>query len=94
MDDGVFQWDDVKAAQNFAAHGVTFGAARDVFNDPFALDWLDESEAYDEARYITIGMAEGRLLFVVYALRGDAIRIISARGAEPYERRRYHEENQ
>jgi uncharacterized DUF497 family protein len=93
MDDGVFQWDDIKAAQNYAAHGVTFEAARDVFSDPFALDWPDEDEAYGEARYITVGMAEGRLLFVAYTLRGDAIRIISARGAEAYERRKYHEEN-
>jgi uncharacterized protein len=92
MDDGVFQWDDVKAAQNYVDHGVTFEAAREVFDDPFALDWPDESEAYGETRYITIGMAEGRLLFVAYTLRGDAIRIISARGAEAYERRKYHEE--
>jgi uncharacterized DUF497 family protein len=93
MDDGSFQWDDDKAAQNYAAHGVTFEAAREAFGDPFALDWPDESEAYGEARYITIGMAEGRLLFVAYTLRGDAVRIISARGAEGYERRKYHEEN-
>ncbi|MDG3442018.1 BrnT family toxin [Nitrospirillum amazonense] len=33
------------------------------------------------------------LLYVAYALRGDDIRLISARGAEPYERRRYHDEN-
>jgi uncharacterized DUF497 family protein len=35
----------------------------------------------------------GRLLFVAYAMRGHAIRIISARLAEPFERRRYHGEN-
>jgi uncharacterized protein len=33
-------------------------------------------------------------LFVAYTMRGNAIRIISARRAEPFERRRYHEENQ
>jgi uncharacterized DUF497 family protein len=93
MDDGKFQWDDAKAAANFARHGVTFDAARDVFNDPFALDWLDESEDYGEDRYAVIGMSEGRLLFVAYAMRGEAIRIISARGAEPYEQRQYHENN-
>lgn len=91
MNDGRFQWDDVKAAANLAAHGVTFEAARDVFSDPFALDWLDDSEDYDEDRYATSGMAEGRILFVAYTMRGDAIRIISARGAEPYERKQYHE---
>jgi uncharacterized protein len=93
MNDGKFQWDDVKAATNLADHGVTFEAAREIFKDPFALDWLDESENYGEERYAVIGISEGRLLFVAYAMRGDAIRIISARGAEPCERRRYHEEN-
>jgi uncharacterized DUF497 family protein len=64
-----------------------------VFKDAFALDWLDERVPYGEDRYAIIGMAENRLLYVAYAKRGDTIRIISARGAEPYEKRRYHEEN-
>ena len=85
--------DDAKAASNVADHGVTFEAAREVFNDPFALDWLDERQRYDEDRHAIIGVSEGCLLFVAYALRGEAIRIISARGAEPYERRQYHEDN-
>lgn len=93
MDDGKFQWDDAKAAANVAAHGVTFEASRDVFNDPMALDWFDESEDYGEDRYAIIGMSEGRLLFVAYTTRGAAIRVISARLTEPHERRRYHEEN-
>ena len=93
MNDGKFQWDDAKAAANIADHGVTFEAGRDAFKDPFALDWLDESENYGEDRFAIIGMSERRLLFVAYAMRGEAIRIISARLAEPFERRRYHEEN-
>jgi uncharacterized DUF497 family protein len=32
-----------------------------------------------------------RGLFVVYTMRGDVVRIISARGAEPHEKRKYHE---
>jgi uncharacterized DUF497 family protein len=31
MDDGAFQWDDQKAARNYAGHGVTFEATREVF---------------------------------------------------------------
>ena len=93
MNGGAFEWDDAKAAENYVDHGVTFEVAQDVFKDPFALDWLDDREPYGELRYATIGMAEGRLLYVAYTMRGETIRIISARGAEPYERRRYHEEN-
>lgn len=94
MNDGKFMWDDAKAASNSADHGVTFEAAREAFADPFALDWLDESEDYGEDRYALIGMAEGRLPYVAYTMRGEAIRIISARLAEPQDRRRYHEANE
>ena len=93
MNDGIFEWDDIKAAGNYAAHGVTFEAARDVFKDAFAIDWLDERVPYGEDRYAVIGMVEDRLLFVAYTMRGDTVRIISARGAEPYEKRRYYEED-
>ena len=93
MQDDDFEWDDRKAAQNHAAHGVTFDMARAVFRDPFAIDWLDDREDYGEPRYVTVGMVEGRLLYVAHTMRGERIRLISARGAEPLERRAYHEEN-
>ena len=93
MNEKGFQWDDRKAAENEAKHGVSFEMARDIFKDAFALDSLDGRENYGEERYTIIGMVEGRLLFVAYTMRGDVIRIISARGAEPHERRQYHEAN-
>jgi uncharacterized DUF497 family protein len=93
MTDDDFEWDDAKAASNYARHGVTFDMARAVFRDPFAIDWVDDREAYGEAGYVTIGMVEGRLLYVAYTMRDDRIRIISARGAEPHERRQYHEDD-
>ena len=54
---------------------------------------LDNREDYGEDRYVIIGLVKNRLLFVAYTMRGKVIRIISARGAEPHERRQYHEEN-
>ena len=88
-----FEWDYRKAAGNLAKHGVTFDAAREVFQDPFAVEWLDESEKYGEERFVIIGSVENRLVVVAFTTRGQAIRIISARLAESYERRRYYEEN-
>jgi len=93
MTDEEFEWDDDKAASNYVRHGVTFDMARAVFQDPFAVDWFDDREAYGEARYVTIGMVDGRLLYVAYTMRDDRIRIISARGAESHERRQYHEDD-
>ncbi|WP_237479032.1 BrnT family toxin [Lichenibacterium dinghuense] len=90
MDDGSFQWNDAKAARNLALHGVSFEAARLAFQDPFALDWRDDRADYGEERFITLASVDKRILCVVYTERGGATRIISARGAEPHERRRYH----
>jgi hypothetical protein len=45
----------------------------------------------DEERFNVIGLVDGRMLFVTYTLRGETIRIISARGAQAHEKRRYHE---
>jgi uncharacterized protein len=93
MNDGTFQWDDAKAVANYAKHGVTFEAARDVFKDPFAIEQMDDRQNYGEERWIILGMAQDRLLLVAYTMRNDSVRIISARAAEPYERREYHEQN-
>ncbi|TXL71121.1 BrnT family toxin [Vineibacter terrae] len=93
MHDENFEWDDGKAAENEAKHGVTFDMAREVFQDSFAIDIDDRSSAYGEDRFLIIGTVDGRLLTVAYTMRGETIRIISARSAAPYERRMYHEEN-
>ena len=93
MKDVAFEWDDRKAAANERKHAVTFEMARDIFKDPFAIDELDQREDTSEERFLITGMVEGHMLAVAYTMRGDRIRIISARGAEPYEQRRYHEEN-
>jgi uncharacterized DUF497 family protein len=94
MKDAEFEWDDAKAARNWRKHGVSFEMAREVFKDPFAIEWTDDRHGDTEERFVTIGMVEGRLLFVASTLRVERIRIISAREAEPNERRRYHNENQ
>jgi uncharacterized DUF497 family protein len=88
-----FEWDQAKAVENYAKHGVSFEQARDAFDDPFAVDFVDDREDYGEDRLIIFGMVEDRLLVVAHTWRGDKVRIISAREAEPHERRRYHEEN-
>ena len=72
-------------------HGVNFELATFVFDDLHAIDEIDTSMEYGEERSIITGRAEGGLLTVVYTMRGDRIRIISARKAEKHEHRRYHQ---
>jgi uncharacterized DUF497 family protein len=91
--DDEFEWDDKRAAENLTRHGVSFEAARLAFDDPFSVSREDRRKTYGEDRYSLLGVVEGRLVHVSYTFRGDLVRIVSARGAEPYEQRLYHEAN-
>lgn len=86
----VYQWNRDKAATNLRKHGVDFADAVSVFSDNLAITIPDER--FDEERFVTIGLdAFGRVLVVVYTLRGDEIRVISTRKATRQERRQYQE---
>jgi len=86
-----FEWDERKARQNAAKHGVPFEYAARVFLDPARCDAADTRRDYGEQRRIALGEIEGRLFAVAYTLRGKVVRLISARKASQRERRRYHE---
>jgi len=93
MRERAFDWNEAKAAANYAKHGVRFEAAREVFKDPFAIEQFDDRENYGEERWTIVGVARGRLLYVAYTMRNKVVRITSARAAEPFEQREYHEQN-
>jgi uncharacterized DUF497 family protein len=83
-------FDPAKNHENIRAHQIDLVDVDDVFFDPFAL--TREDRDHDEARFVTLGMdGFGRLLVVAYTYRGEDIRAISARRAEPHERRLYEE---
>ena len=89
-----FEWHNAKAEANFRRHGVSFGLAKTVFKDPFAIERLDDREEHGEERFVMIGMAEGKvLLFVAFTEREERIRIISARRATQYEQEDYFRQN-
>lgn len=87
-----FEWHDAKAASNYRKHGVSFEAARAVFDDENHIEDFEDEADGGEERWVRIGMAEGRLLAVVYTERGARIRIISAREASRHEQDRYFRE--
>ncbi|NET56285.1 MAG: BrnT family toxin [Symploca sp. SIO2E6] len=85
-----YQWNRDKAAKNLRKHGIDFADAVSVFSDNLAITISDER--FDEERFVTIGLdALGRVLVVVYTLRGDEIRLISARKATRQERQQFEE---
>lgn len=91
-----FEWDRTKAESNIKKHRLSFETAIRAFADPFALVEQDRIEN-GEHRWQTLGLVEGYLLVLVaHTIRDneddiDVIRIISARRAEPKERKRYEQ---
>ncbi len=91
-----FEWDRAKAERNLRKHRVSFETATRVFADPFALVEQDRIENRQH-RWGTLGIVDGYLLLLVaHTVRDDGdgtefIRIISARRAEPRERKRYEQ---
>jgi len=84
-----FEWDEAKAAANLAKHGISFSAAARALMDPGRIEDIDDRNDYEEERVQAICLSGGRILFVVYTMRNDAIRIISARKATRHEQERY-----
>ena len=88
----IFEWDPRKAAANARKHGVTFDEATTVFGDPQAMLVEDPDHSLDELRYLLLGLStRDRLLVVAFVERPPRTRLISARRATRYERRRYEE---
>ena len=76
------EFDTRKAASNLRKHGISFDEAATCLLDPLALSHEDveDVDAKGEGRWVLLGMShEARLLVVVYTLRGESIRLISAR---------------
>lgn len=85
------EFDPKKNEANVAKHGVSLSEADGVLLDPLALT-IEDNSAEGEVRYVTIGMNSfGSLMVVVWTEREADIRLISARKAEPKERRSYEE---
>jgi uncharacterized protein len=85
-----FEWDDGKANSNVLKHSITFAEAVTIFADPNLLFTEDHKHSYGEEREWAIGEADdGSIMVVVFTMRGECIRIISARHATKREYQRY-----
>ena len=85
----LFEWDESKRQANFTKHGVDFEVAPVVFSG-ITVTVMDTRKDYGEARCITLGTLQGRVVVVVHTQRGETTRIISMRKANEREQRIYH----
>ncbi|ACB54294.1 hypothetical protein cce_4948 [Crocosphaera subtropica ATCC 51142] len=86
-----FEWDENKAQSNLEKHKISFELAKELFKEPTVLSFQDNRFEYGEIREVAIGELYGVCLYVVFTLRGNIIRIISARKASVKERKAYYE---
>ena len=86
-----FQWDRGNLEKNWIEHKVSYAECEKVFfNQPLIIP--DYKHSKEETRYYALGRTnKGRKLFVVFTIRNNLIRIISARDMNQKERRVYDE---
>ena len=87
-----FQWDDGNSEKNWVKHCVSRADCEQIFfNRPLITgDAVSVSQA--EVRYYALGQTDlGRPLFVVFTIRMNSIRVISAGPMSRRERKVYND---
>jgi uncharacterized DUF497 family protein len=86
-----FEWDEGNIKKNWERHRVSYIECEEVFfNQPLVVQ-EDEAHSKGEERYYVLGKTnDGRYLFVVFTIRHNKIRVITARDMSRKERRAYH----
>lgn len=89
-----FQWDGGNTDKIRERHGIPPGEAEQVFfNRPVFV--APAKEMRQEQRYAALGQTTaGRLLTVVFTVRGTLVRVISARDMSRRERRVYERQEE
>ena len=88
-----FDWDDGNIEKNWRKHRVSPAECEQVFfNRPLVVQ-DDASHSKTEKRFYTLGKTDlDRKLFLVFTIRNNLIRVISARDMSRKERRVYNHE--
>jgi hypothetical protein len=79
-----FTWDEVKRRANLKDHEIDFVDAEQVFAGLTAT-FEDDRFAYDEQRFVTLGLLDGNPVSIVHTESEDEIRVISFRRATTHE---------
>ena len=89
-----FQWDQGNNNKNLLKHNVQNWECEQVFFNKPLLILEDPDHSFAEKRWAGFGKTDsGRLLVVIFTMRGNLLRVISARGMNTKERK-FYEENE
>ena len=75
-----FSWDERKRRLNLKEHGLDFVDAPRVFDGP-TFTFEDDRFAYDEQRFVTLGLLDGLAVSIVHTETSSRIQVISFRKA-------------
>jgi uncharacterized DUF497 family protein len=85
-----FDWDDGNIHKNEDKHGLRWTAIEEVFFNEPLLIVEDFKHSLNECRCVALGKNDfGELVTVVFTVRNNHIRVISARTMSKKERRSY-----
>lgn len=85
-----FEWDETKNQTNLEKHGLLLSEVQAIWKGP-VLEL--ESNQSGEPRKLAIGKIGGRFWTVIFTMRGEIVRIISARRSRENEKKLYHEKD-
>ena len=75
-----FEWDAGNSGKNKRGHNVEDWECEEVFFDPQKVVLKDRLHSGEEERFILLGKTrQNRLLYLVFAVRNEKVRVISAR---------------
>lgn len=86
-----YEWDESKRRANLRKHGIDFVGIERVFAG-MTVTTLDDRFEYDEYRYLTLGLLDGRVVAVAHPETPEVMRIISVRKADKDEEAQYFQE--
>jgi uncharacterized protein len=87
-----YSYDPLKKSANLKKHSLDFDDARQVIESGETVTFEDHRFEYDEPRFITLGVLNGVVVYIVTAESESEteIRIISMRKAEKNEQKIYY----
>jgi hypothetical protein len=85
-----FEWDQGNITKNWESHDISASECEQIFFNKPIIVKRDKEHSKTENRYYALGRTNmNRLLFAVFAVRKQMIRIISARDMTASEMERY-----
>lgn len=85
-----FEWDEYNKIKNLSKHKVDYKECEEIFTNRPLKTYKDIKHSQNENRFVALGITNNsRSLYLVFIIRNNRIRIISARDMSRKERNFY-----